>query len=156
MQTKRLTMSQAILNVRQFCSHQERSHIEVKERLFSFGLNSEAVDGIVMDLISGDFLNEERYARAFARGKFKLKGWGKVKIRYELKKKRVSEFCIRKGMGEIDDVEYTAKLSKLFEEKAKLLKGEKNKLIRNRKLINYLLQKGYERDLILDNLKNGS
>jgi regulatory protein len=124
--------------------------------LFSFGLNSEAVDGIVRDLISEDFLNEERYARAFARGKFKLKGWGKVKIRYELKKKRVSEFCIRKGMGEIDDAEYTAKLSKLFEEKAKLLKGEKNKLIRNRKLINYLLQKGYERDLILDNLKNGS
>ena len=59
-------------------------------------------------------------------------------------------------MGEIDDTEYTAKLSKLFEEKAKLLNGEKNKLIKNRKLINYLLQKGYERDLILDNLKNGS
>jgi regulatory protein len=156
MQMKRLTVSQAILNARQFCSHQERSHIEVKERLFSFGLNCEEVDGIVSDLISEDFLNEERYARAFARGKFRLKGWGKVKIRYELKKKRISEFCIRKGMGEIDDAEYMAKLSKLFEQKVKSLRGEKNNLIKSRKLINYLLQKGYERDLILDKLKNES
>ncbi len=153
MQTKKLTPAQALANARNYCSYQERSHNEVKEKLFGFGLTTNEVENIVAELISDDFLNEERFARAFARGKFNLKGWGKVKIRYELKQRRVSDYCIRKGLTEIDDEEYEKKIKKLFEEKLRQLKREKNAFIRKRKLMDHLLQKGYERDLIQNLLK---
>lgn len=145
---KRLTPLQALQNAKIFCAYQERSHAEVKERLYSVGLQTQEVENIVSQLIEGDYLNEERFARAFVRGKFRMKKWGRVKIRYELKQRQVSEFCIRKGMTEIDDEEYMAVLSKLAEEKIVLLKREKNIYIKRRKLSDYLLQKGFERDLI--------
>ena len=153
MQTRKLTPAQALLNARNYCSYQERSHFEVKEKLFGFGLTAAEVENIIAELISDDFLNEERFARAFARGKFKLKGWGKVKIRYELKQRRVSDYCIRKGLSEIDGDEYEKKLNKLFEEKLTQLKSEKNVFVKKRKLMDHLRQKGYEPDLIQNLLK---
>ncbi|MBU3713482.1 MAG: RecX family transcriptional regulator, partial [Ferruginibacter sp.] len=81
--------------IKQFCAYQERSHREVKEKLFSYGLYKLQVDELLSRMIEENFLNEERYATAFAGGKFRMKGWGKVKIKYELKQQQVSEYCIR-------------------------------------------------------------
>lgn len=153
MQLKKLTPNQAKNNLQQYCAYQERSHAEVKDKLYSFGLTTNEVEEIVSGLIADDYLNEERFARAFARGKFRMKQWGRIKIKYELKRKRVSEYCIRKGLTEIDDLEYDKTLNKLFEEKWDALKREKNVFIKRKKLSDYLLQKGYERDLINSLLK---
>jgi regulatory protein len=148
-QRKRLTPGQALQNIKQFCAYQDRSHSEAKERLYSFGLNTTEVENIVSELIQEDYLNEERFARAFARGKFRMKKWGKVKIKYELKHRQVSEYCIRKAFTEIDEVEYEKTLRHLLEQKAASLKSEKNIFMKKRKLTDYLLQKGFERDIII-------
>jgi regulatory protein len=152
LQKKRLTPSQALQSIKQFCAYQDRSHWEVKNRLYSFGLNSSEVDTIISELIQEDYLNEERFARSFARGKFRMKQWGRIKIKYELKQQQVSEYCIRKGLTEIDDVEYEKTLNNLIEQKTKSLKGEKNIFVKKRKLLDYLLQKGYERDVVLSTI----
>ena len=149
-QRKRLTPGQALQNIKQFCAYQDRSHSEAKERLYSFGLNTTEVENIVSELIQEDYLNEERFARAFARGKFRMKKWGKVKIKYELKHRQVSEYCINKGLSEIDEDEYQKTLSKLADEKFRMLRTEKNMYTKKKKALTYLLQKGFERDLVMD------
>jgi regulatory protein len=150
---KKLTAQQALQRAKLYCAYQERCHAETKEKLYSFGLLRSDVDNIVSQLIEGDYLNEERYATAFARGKFRLKQWGRVKIRYELKQRNVSEYCIKKAIKEIDELEYIKTLEKLAEEKLNELNDETNELIRKKKVFNYLLQKGYERELIFSCIK---
>ena len=153
MQQKRLTPLQAKQTIKHFCAYQERCHSEVKEKLFAGGLTENEVDEIISELISEDYLNEERFARAFARGKFRMKQWGRIKIRYELKKRSVSDYCIKKGLSEIDGDEYDKTLKKLFDEKEKLLRGEKNIFTKKKKICDYLIQKGYERELIMELFK---
>lgn len=150
---KRLTPQQAAQQIKQYCAYQERCHAEVKDRLYSFGLTTTEVETILSNLVEENYLSEERFAQSFARGKFRMKHWGRVKIRYELKQRQVSEYCIKKGMKEIDEDEYIATLAKLGEEKWKGLKGEKNQFTKKRRLTDYLLQKGYERDLITQLIK---
>ncbi len=150
LQKKRFTPHEALQQAKHYCAYQERCHSEVKDRLYSFGLATPDVESILSQLIEENYLNEERFAKAFVRGKFRMKEWGKVKIRHELKMKKVSEYCIRKGLTEINDDEYLKTLTKLAEQKWKVLKAEKNIFIKKRKLMDYLLQKGYERGLIAD------
>ncbi|MBL7699569.1 MAG: RecX family transcriptional regulator [Chitinophagaceae bacterium] len=149
----RLTPQQALARSKEYCSYQERCHSEVKDKLYSFGLGTIDVEKIISQLIEEDFLNEERFAAAFARGKFRMKHWGKVKIRHELKQRQVSEYCIKKAMKEIVDEDYTETLNKLVDEKSRLLKSEKNSFVKKRKLSDYLLQKGYERDIVFSIIK---
>lgn len=146
-------LEQAIIKIRNYCAYQERSHQEVKERLFSFGLYSDQVNEVISGLIQENFLNEERYAIAFAGGKFRIKGWGKQKIRYALRLQQVSEFCIRKGLNAIDDEAYMAMLKKLYEEKQKSVRSEKNMFIRMRKIRLFLQQRGFETELIQEIMK---
>jgi regulatory protein len=152
LQKKRLTPEQAYPKIKHFCAYQERSHAEVKEKLYAFGLYKTDVETILSRLIEEDYLNEERFAKMFAGGKFRMKQWGKVKIRYELKQKQVSEYNIRKGLREIPEDDYQTAFARLFETKQKTLKSEKNIQVRKRKLLDYLLQKGYERDMIMQKL----
>ena len=147
-QNKRLTPQQALARAKEYCKYQERCHSETRDKLFSFGLAPNDVEQIISQLIEEDYLNEERFAEAFARGKFRMKHWGRVKIRYEMKQKRITEYCIKKAMKEIDEDEYAATLNKLMDEKLRTLKSEKNVFMRKRKLTDYLMQKGYERDII--------
>ena len=133
---------------RHYCGYQERSHAEVKEKLYSFGLRRQEVDETLSTLIEEDYLNEERFAIQFAGGHFRLKHWGRVKISYELKQKRVSEYCIRKALKEIDEADYGKTLEKLARGKWDSLKTESNLFIKMRKTQDYLLQKGYETGLI--------
>lgn len=153
LQRKKLTPDQALQSARLFCAHQERIHTEVKEKLFSLGMDKNDVEQILSQLMEEDYLNEERFAASYARGKFRMKQWGRVKIKYELRKKCVSEFCIMKAMKEIEEDEYAKTLRKLFEGKLRALKPEKNVLARNKKVMDYLLQKGFERKMILSFFK---
>lgn len=147
------TKSQAIPKLKQFCGYQERSHSEVKEKLFNYGLYGQDIDEIISTLIAEDYLNEQRFAIQFAGGRFRMKQWGKVKIRYELKQKQVSEICIRKALASIDLDDYEKTLQKLAVIKWNSLKGERNIFTKRRKLLNYLLQKGYESDLCREVMK---
>ena len=152
-QRKKLTAEQALQRAKLYCAYQERCHAETKQKLYSFGLFKTDVDRIVSNLIEEDYLNEERFAAAFARGKFRMKHWGRVKIAYELKQKNVSDYCIKKAVEQIEEEEYLEVLGKLAEEKLEELNGEKNELMRRKKVHDYLLQKGYERDLIFAFIK---
>jgi len=143
-----LTPIQALQKIKHFCAYQERCHSEVKEKLYGYGLRKSEVEQLLSQLIEEDYLNEERFAEQFAGGRFRLKKWGRVKIRYELKQRQVSDYCIRKGMKVIDDEAYFNTLQQLFEQKSRELRREKNVFIRKRKLQDYLMQKGYETEYI--------
>lgn len=133
--------------IKHFCSYQERSHYETREKLYSFGLYKSQVEDILTQLITDDYLNEERFAKAFARGRFRLKQWGRTKIKYELKLRKVSDYNIKTALKEIPADEYTATLQKLADSKWTSLKGG-TKLERQAKTTAYLLQKGYEIPLV--------
>jgi regulatory protein len=148
MYKKYLTKEQAIQKLKHFCGYQERCHLEVREKLYELGVSNTLHDEIVSTLIEENYLNEERFAVAFAGGKFRVKQWGRVKIKHELKQKQVSEYNIRKAMKEIDEQDYYNTLRKLYEEKWNSLKGEKNRFIKLSKTRNYLLQKGFESDAV--------
>jgi len=153
MYKKYLTKEQATQKLKHYCGYQERSHAEVKEKLYSLGIWKKDHDEIISTLIEEDYLNEERFATAFARGKFRMKQWGRVKIKYELKQKQVSEYNIKKALKEIDETVYSDTLKKLYEERWESLKGEKNRFIKMTKTRDYLVQKGYEHALINEIMK---
>lgn len=148
-----LSLEQALQKGRHYCGYQERCHREVQEKLYSFGLRKKEVENALATLIEENYLNEERFAIQYAGGHFRLKSWGRVRIRYELKQKQVSEYCIKKALAGIDEEEYDRTLARLAEQKAETLAGETNAYIRKQKLQEYLLRKGYEPDRIAGVLK---
>ncbi len=154
MQPKNIGTEKAIQKIRQYCAYQERNHREVKEKLYSFGLYKADVDEILTQMIDENYLNEERYAIALAGGKFRIKNWGKVKIRYALKQSGISDYCIKKALAAIEETDYLEKLRQLFASKQNLLRSEKNMFVRKKKLRDYLLQKGFESDLIQELLND--
>ncbi|KXK36318.1 MAG: RecX family transcriptional regulator [Saprospiraceae bacterium] len=141
------TADEAVDKIRRYCALQERSHSEVRSKLLDNGIYGDLLEEIISDLIADNFLDEERFARSFARGKFRMKKWGKNKIRQELKLRQVSDYSIRAGLSEIDDAEYMDVLHSLYEKKEKTSKFL-NKYDKMKKLTDYLLQKGYEYELI--------
>jgi len=145
---KWMSPEQALMKAKHYCAYQERCHSEVKEKLYSFGLFKQQVEQCLAQLIEEGYLNEERFAKQYAGGKFRIKHWGRVKIRHSLQQKQVSEYCIKKGMKEIDEQDYENTLHKLAEEKWVSEKSENNLFTKLRKTQDYLLQKGFEIDLI--------
>ena len=115
---------QAIQKLKHYCGYQERCHSDVKEKLFSLGVRKSLHDEIIATLITEDYLNEERYAIAFAGGKFRVNQWGRVKINYALKQKHISDYCINKALKQLDEETYLATLKKLWTEKYNSLKNE--------------------------------
>ena len=148
------TPEQSLPKIKQYCAYQERCHSEARDKLYSFGLHKKEVEEIISTLISENYLNEERFAIHFAGGKFRMKQWGKVKIKQALKFKKVSDYCIRKALKEIDTKEYERIFQKLAEQKLKTLKGEKNIFIKKRKLQDFLMQRGFESGLIRNVVNN--
>jgi regulatory protein len=149
---KKLTPNQALIKAQMSCAYQERCQQEIRDKLYEWGLHSNEVENIIADLISTNFLNEERFAKAFAGGKFRIKKWGKVKIKIELKKRKISDYCIRKGLAEIDDKEYISTLKDVISKKLK--ENSKGKIqIRNYKAAQYAQSRGFEGDLIWDIIK---
>jgi regulatory protein len=153
MLSQKFTPNQALPKIKQFCAYQERCHSEVKEKLYNYGLGKNDVEEIISKLIEDNYLNEERFAVHFAGGKFRIKQWGRIKIRYELKQKQVSDYCIKKALAAINDSDYQQTLGKLAEQKIKSLKGEKNIFTKRKKLQDHLRLKGYEGDLVHDWVK---
>lgn len=147
---QKFTPQQAVPKIKQFCAYQERCHSEVTDKLYGYGLYKDDVNEIISKLIEDNYLNEERFAIHFAGGKFRIKQWGRVKIKYELKQKQVSEYCIKKALENINSKDYIKTLEKLAELKLKTLKSEKNIFIKKRKLQDHLRMKGFETDLIRD------
>ena len=147
MQKKSFTKEQAPQKLRQYCAYQERSHYEVQQKLWELGVRKADHDEIISTLIEEDYLNEERFAKQFVGGKFRMKDWGRKKIYYALKEKKVSEYSIKIAMKEIDEKVYEETLHELAEKKYESLKNEQY-LVRKRKTMDYLLQKGYESELI--------
>ncbi|MES1221552.1 MAG: regulatory protein RecX [Bacteroidota bacterium] len=145
---KTLTKEQALQKLRYYCRYQERCHKEVKEKLYELGVRKTDHDEIVATLIEEGYLNEERFALAYAAGKFRIKQWGRIKIKYELKQKGVSEYSIKKALKQIEEEEYLKTLKKLAEERYASLKSEQY-LVRKKKTMDYLVQKGYEMELVI-------
>lgn len=146
------TKEQALQKIKHYCAYQERCHQEVKEKLYSLGMHRKEVDELISQLIEENYLNEERFAIQYAGGKFRMNHWGKIKIKYALKQKQVSEYCIKKALFQIDNDAYMKTIEKLAAGKQNTLKGEKNNFVKLRKVQDYLLQKGFESDLIKDAL----
>ena len=142
------TFEQALQKIKQYCAYQERCHSEVRDKLYSFGLRQSEVEEMITLLIVENYLNEERFAIHFAGGKFRMKQWGKHKIKQALKLRQVSDYCINKALKQIDAKEYQRTFQKLNEQKLKTLKNEKNIFIKKRKLQDFLLQKGYESEWV--------
>jgi len=149
---KKLTPLVALEKMKNWCAYQERSQFEVRNKLFEYGIFNEEAENIISQLIQENFLNEERFALAFARGKFRIKRWGRIKIKLELKQHKVSEYCISKALKQIDGNEYFATLEKIIEKKTKEIK-ESNKIKKQYKIIKYAMSRGYEQDIIMDAIK---
>ena len=153
MYLQKLTKEQAYQKAKHYCAYQERCHSEVKEKLYTLGLYKKEVEELMAALVEENYLNEERFAVQFAGGRFRIKRWGRVKIKYELKQKQVSDYCIKKALSSIDEKDYERTLQKLFTEKKKTSKSEKNSFVRKRKISDYLMGKGFETDQINELLR---
>lgn len=147
MSTKVLTPDQAREKIRRYCAYQERSHLEVRNKLYAFGLFRDDVDEILSALITEGYLNEERFARTFAGGKFRMKKWGRIKISNALAFKGVSPNCIRLALREIEEEDYLDTLRDLLTKKREAI-PEADAFVARDRLSRYAIQKGYEPDLV--------
>jgi regulatory protein len=148
----KLSLPQALEKIKTWCAYQERSHYETRSKLRDYGLCLGDVDEALSILISENFLNEERFAETFARGKFRIKHWGKNKIKAELKFKKVSDYSINKALKQIDGNEYLKVAEKLISKKLRETK-EKVPYKKNYKVLQYAVGRGFEMDIVADILK---
>ncbi len=132
-----------------YCAYQERCHKEVEDKLRSIGTDPETSGQVILYLLENNFLNEERFARAFAGGKFRTKKWGRMRIMRELGIRDISEYCIQKAMEEIDESNYRSALEHILETKSKSIKGKNIYEFRNQ-LAKFAIQKGYEPQMVWD------
>ncbi|MBZ4189205.1 RecX family transcriptional regulator [Niabella sp. 3A5MI-3] len=143
----RLSAEQALKKLQHYCAYSERCHSDVVNKLYELGVWKKEHDGIIAALIEEHYLNEERFAKAFAGGHFRQKKWGRNKIRTALQQKQVSPYCIKSGMKEIDEELYEQTLSGLLHQKWQSLKGERNRFVKMKKTAAFLIQRGYEPEL---------
>ena len=146
MKSKIYDLKEVKLHIRFYCSKEDRCQQQVMDKLLHYGVSVGVSEEILLELIQEKYVDEERYARSFCSGKFKIKKWGRLKIIFELKKKKVSEVCIQKGLEEIDETAYLHTLQQLLEKKKNLTK-DTNQFIRKKKMVDYVVRKGYESDL---------
>ncbi|MGG7666770.1 regulatory protein RecX [Dyadobacter sp. BHUBP1] len=132
-----------------YCAYQERTQDEVKQRLKKWNVWGDEADEIIAELISMNYLSEERFAKTYAGGKFRVKNWGRMKIRQELNRRGLSTYSIEKGMNEIGDEDYVSGLRELLSKKRDLLsKTEADPFKLKQKLARFALGKGYESELV--------
>ncbi len=142
-----------ILNkARKYCTYQERSQQELRDKLYEWGLHRRDVEQAIAQMVEENFLNEERFAIAYAGGKFRVKNWGRVKIKIALRQKKVSDYCIRKALNQINDSDYQACLEKIILAQQKKV-AEKNPLKKNYKIAQYAIGRGFEADLVWEVLR---
>jgi len=142
----------AIERIKNYCALQDRCQWDVIQKLREWGLQQATKDHILEILITNKFIDEERFSTSFCRGKFRIKNWGKRKIINELRRKQISNICINTGLKEINEKEYDLVLEKLFYQKERSIK-DKNQFIRKTKIANFLIQRGFENNLVWDKIR---
>ncbi|MBO0321266.1 RecX family transcriptional regulator [Muricauda sp. CAU 1633] len=150
--TKSYTLPEATKKMEHYCAYQERCHYEVVEKLKGMRMIPEAIDQIVGHLIQENYLNEERFAKSFAHGKFNIKKWGRKRIVLELKQRQISTFNIKSALAEITEEDYHNTLDGLAKKRLEQIK-ESNPLKRKKKLADYLLYRGWESHLVYEKLQ---
>ena len=150
---KIFSRQQAKVKAESYCAYQERSQFEIRNKLYEWGLHQKDVEEIISELIELNFLNEERFAIAYSLGKFRIKGWGKNKIRQGLKLKRIPDKLIIKSLKEINEDDYMLMLTKILKKKLNTI-SEKDPFKKRYLLSRFATSKGYESDLITDLLIN--
>lgn len=150
--TKWISKQDALKKLQRYCAYQDRCHQEVRSKLLDLGLYGADLEEVITDLIADNFLNEERFARSYARGKFRMKQWGRVRIKRELQQRKVSDYCIRKAMEEIEEAEYLQTLQQVLEKRLPKVKETKPYQIR-KKLADYAFRRGYEMGLAWEQVK---
>jgi len=147
------TVSEAIQKLENYCAYQERCHEEVIQKLRTLKMTPDEIDTIVVHLITDNFLNEERFACSFARGKHRIKHWGKVRIIRELQLRHISKYNIDKALKEIDSSEYLENFHLLAEKNWEAI-AENNLLKKKKKWCDFLFRKGFESNLVYEKLKD--
>ena len=151
MKKREITEAEAILKLEQYCGFQERCLADVRTRLYSLGVTGASAENILSQLQEEGFLDEERFARTFARSKFRQNHWGRVRISMEMKKRRIPARLIALGLEEIEDAAYCEKIQSLYQQKlASLPQGEPDSKY---KAIQFLIQKGYEMEAIKEQVQ---
>ncbi|MBT8211367.1 MAG: RecX family transcriptional regulator [Eudoraea sp.] len=144
---KTYTVEDALKKMGHYCAYQDRCHKEVRNKLKEMNMIPEAIDHIVAYLIEHDFLNEQRFAESFVRGKFRIKKWGRVRIASELKRRDISPYILKKALEQLTVQEYLETLDQLARKRLETL-GSLSKLEKKRKLSSYLLYRGWENYLV--------
>jgi regulatory protein len=152
LQNKAYSLTEAAKKLEGYCAYQDRCHKEVISKLKQMGMIPVAIDQIVTQLIQENYLNEERFAKSFARGKFNIKKWGKKRIVTELKQRDISKYNINTALKEINEVDYIKTLDALARKRLLQL-NESNKLKKRKKLADYLLYRGWESHLVYEKMK---
>ncbi|MGV4463685.1 regulatory protein RecX [Ornithobacterium rhinotracheale] len=150
---KSYTIAEIKEKMARYCAYQDRCHWELEQKLKEFFLIPEAKDEVILMLMQHNFLNEERFAHSFVRGKFNQKQWGRLKITQELKKRNIGTRLIDEALKQIDNQDYLNALTDLMEKKADRI-TYKNEYDKRAKLTRYLMQKGYEYELIKECLND--
>ncbi len=143
---KWLSKDEALAKLQRYCAYQDRCHQEVRSKLIELGVYGDSLEEIMAELIEENFLNEERFARSFARGKFRIKQWGRARILRELKRRDISDYCIRRAMEEIEEQDYLDTLQEVLNRKAEKLAEEDTFKLKN-KLARYAHSRGFELEL---------
>lgn len=146
---KHTSKAVALTQIQRYCAFQDRCHQEVRAKLLSMGLRGPELEDIMASLITDRFLDEERFARSFARGKFNVKQWGRVRIVAELKFRNISAYCIEQALAEISPEAYAAQLAGLLQKKAAQTPDfQAHDFQARQKIAAFALRKGYESDLV--------
>lgn len=146
-----LSKDQALHKLQNYCAYQDRCHQEVRSKLLDLGVYGDELEEVIVELIQENFLNEERFARSYARGKFRFKKWGRLKIMQELKRRKISAYCLKKAMEEIEEEDYLKTIDELILKKNKGVSG-KNDYIKKNKIAQYIYRKGYESSLVWERI----
>jgi len=150
---KTYTVEEAKRKLEKYCAYQDRCHKEVRDKLVEMRMIPEAVDTVLYHLLQHKFLDEERFARSFARGKFRHKKWGKNRIKQELKQREIGDYLIKKAFTEIPDSDYLNTFDELAQNRFDQLTGEKDKYKKRKKLADYLTYRGWPGDWIYEKVK---
>ena len=146
------TIKQATQKLEHYCAYQDRCHKEVIQKLRSMKMDQDEIDQIIVQLIADNFLNEERFACSYARGKHRIKHWGKIRIVNELKFRKISQYNINLALKEITTEEYEATFHNLAEQNWESIR-ESNPLKKRKKFCDYVLRKGFESNLVYEKVK---
>jgi len=150
---KYISQLEALKKLQRYCAYQDRCHSEVRSKLLDLGIYGDELEEVIAELITDNFLNEERFARSYARGKFNIKKWGRNRIKQELKRRHITAYCLRKAMEEIDEEDYQKSLETLIRKKADQM-TKPFSFQNKQKLAAFVIRKGYESNLVWEVLKN--